>query len=514
MEITTPTHFKLVCIYSKRNRLLTIEKDVCPELPSIIFPFNLRNNVDISSFEGELPEDIISNIFISGILKTSRTNDTFEPVVYLLAFYEKPLPSALVKSTTHAPPLARTESSRNANYWIDIETLGCDDVIASSIDLQPSEIINARRIQQHDFRKIKHENNVIHTPLKLLLPSESVEDVSFLKSVAAADDTHVKEDDLCLCIGDLHGNLDKLQSLLLNAGFYFGQHLRKVTFVFLGDYVDRGPNICRLLDFLIYLQRTRGPEKVVFVCGNHDFALTAFMGIFPMNDCSGTQNGYQSWRNEVLYSQGAFEKGILNPFAIEEAFATDTRILTRTISTKCHIFDDASLKKSDPAKTMHIQGRRYAADLNIFSGSATFESYNCKYADRTALLTIMPQAHKDFLANLPWVADKLFSFGRIIALHAGLVENMSLKENLKILHKRTYDAIFIEQIAGRKNVVRAHHGLVGTSTIEVSGHHGYLDISHANRCIIDESKGNANLHLAAVVFPSRTILRDSPDLLH
>ena len=70
-------------------------------------------------------------------------------------------------------------------------------------------------------------------------------------------------------IGDLHGEaaqLEKLLDLVL-------PHSRRL--VFLGDYVNRGPQSKEVLSILLDLQRDR-PETV-FVRGNHDWGFLEFL---------------------------------------------------------------------------------------------------------------------------------------------------------------------------------------------------------------------------------------------
>ena len=49
-------------------------------------------------------------------------------------------------------------------------------------------------------------------------------------------------------IGDVHGCFEKLIALLAHCDAHSGS--RKPRFVFLGDYVDRGPDSKELLNFL------------------------------------------------------------------------------------------------------------------------------------------------------------------------------------------------------------------------------------------------------------------------
>ena len=72
---------------------------------------------------------------------------------------------------------------------------------------------------------------------------------------------------ITVAIGDVHGSFDKLQSLLaacdrLCAG-------KDARFIFIGDYIDRGPRSKDVVDFLIAGQADQGRR---FVClrGNHE----------------------------------------------------------------------------------------------------------------------------------------------------------------------------------------------------------------------------------------------------
>jgi len=70
-------------------------------------------------------------------------------------------------------------------------------------------------------------------------------------------------------IGDIHGSLDKLRSVVAlcerDAG---GASMR---LVFLGDYIDRGPDSRGVIEFLMALQG-RMPGHVIALMGNHEAA--------------------------------------------------------------------------------------------------------------------------------------------------------------------------------------------------------------------------------------------------
>jgi serine/threonine protein phosphatase 1 len=84
---------------------------------------------------------------------------------------------------------------------------------------------------------------------------------------------------LTYAIGDIHGCLDKLCGLLLRCEKHAdGQPM---SFVFVGDYIDRGPQSCGVIDCLIDLKAQHG-ERVVTLMGNHEaMALAVIDGSGP-----------------------------------------------------------------------------------------------------------------------------------------------------------------------------------------------------------------------------------------
>jgi len=71
-------------------------------------------------------------------------------------------------------------------------------------------------------------------------------------------------------IGDIHGCYDKLATLLQRLPF----NRDSDTLVFLGDYINRGPDVKRVIDYLIELQKSC--RNIVFLKGNHEQTLLEY----------------------------------------------------------------------------------------------------------------------------------------------------------------------------------------------------------------------------------------------
>ena len=71
---------------------------------------------------------------------------------------------------------------------------------------------------------------------------------------------------MIFAIGDIHGQCQKLTNLLDQLA-QFGM-TDEDTLVFIGDYIDRGPDTKGVLDLLIHLEATR--PNTIFLRGNHE----------------------------------------------------------------------------------------------------------------------------------------------------------------------------------------------------------------------------------------------------
>jgi serine/threonine protein phosphatase 1 len=111
-------------------------------------------------------------------------------------------------------------------------------------------------------------------------------------------------------IGDVHGRADLLASLLLQIEVDIALHpVSRPIAVFLGDYIDRGPDSKEVLDLLVAPGRT--PE-MVFLKGNHETFLLNFLKAPTLLD---------NWRQygglETLVSYGL--KPPMNPSFNDQA---------------------------------------------------------------------------------------------------------------------------------------------------------------------------------------------------
>jgi hypothetical protein len=78
-----------------------------------------------------------------------------------------------------------------------------------------------------------------------------------------------------VAIGDIHGDFDAFLGLLTHVGLIDGERRwngRDITLVQTGDYMDRGPKVRPLLDFLMTLeaQAAAGGGRAIVLMGNHE----------------------------------------------------------------------------------------------------------------------------------------------------------------------------------------------------------------------------------------------------
>ena len=75
-------------------------------------------------------------------------------------------------------------------------------------------------------------------------------------------------------IGDIHGCADELRCLIDRLPLARGDRL-----VFLGDYIDRGPDSRGVVSFLLDLKKQLSAVELIFLKGNHEDMLLSFLEI-------------------------------------------------------------------------------------------------------------------------------------------------------------------------------------------------------------------------------------------
>ncbi|KAL5710727.1 Tyrosine-protein phosphatase rlph2 [Ranunculus cassubicifolius] len=296
-----------------------------------------------------------------------------------------------------------------------------------------------------------------------------------------------------ICIGDLHGYITKLTNLWSNLESSIPSlSFQSSLIIFLGDYCDRGPHTKSVLDFLISLPSKYPNQTHIFLCGNHDFAFSAFLGVLP-SPPDGSSFA-DTWEQ---YEQHEEREGWYKGVGFEN---------------------------------MHLQGRRWSGKIkerfnevkgteykgSIYDAGTTFESYGVDHGSAD-LVQAVPDEHKEFLRNLVWVHEEEnvlieTSEGkkncRLIAVHAGLDKEKNIEEQLRKLKAKDTSIPNVDALSGRANVWNMPKELSEKPVIVLSGHHGRLHIDGL-RLIIDESGGKEQNPIAAIVLPSMRIIRDT-----
>lgn len=94
-------------------------------------------------------------------------------------------------------------------------------------------------------------------------------------------------------IGDIHGCLNHLNNLLNLVNPDLDRH----KLVFVGDYVDRGPNAAGVVEYIIDLKKKYNPENIICLMGNHERMFLDFLHgqdemFFLMNGGTATALSY------------------------------------------------------------------------------------------------------------------------------------------------------------------------------------------------------------------------------
>jgi len=103
-------------------------------------------------------------------------------------------------------------------------------------------------------------------------------------------------ENIIYAIGDIHGCFNHLINLLNLVKPDLNRH----KLVFVGDYLDRGPESAKVVDFIINLKKKYNPENIICLMGNHERMFLDFLQgqeeeFFLLNGGASTAVSY--WGN-------------------------------------------------------------------------------------------------------------------------------------------------------------------------------------------------------------------------
>lgn len=268
-----------------------------------------------------------------------------------------------------------------------------------------------------------------------------------------------------LFVGDIHGRSKQLAKLWTSVQELIpNERFRRLRVVFLGDYIDRGDDSKAVIEFLCRLPERYKDQQHTFLCGNHEFAMKAFLNIPPF---ASTDFGFTS---------SLFKPKVNQEDEIERWYS------------------------GSAYNSMHIQGRRWATH-GLYDSESTFKSYGVAFSDREGLFNALPSTHRSFFSKLHWVYENSTAIGNIIAVHAGLEygsKRRVLSQLVDLRDRHVGIDPFVEPLHGRENVIgyppslrepylQTRSGLQEPRPrFLISGHHGFTSLNEY-RIVVDSS---------------------------
>lgn len=132
-------------------------------------------------------------------------------------------------------------------------------------------------------------------------------------------------------VGDIHGNLVALEDIVEAA------NSRTDQFVFVGDYINKGPTSAAVIDYLI--EMSDSPIQATFLRGNHEVAFQEYLEGGPVADFlriggAATLRSYQSvtgpfHEHEFRHSIPTLHRHFLR--SLKDSFETDGLFVTHSL---------------------------------------------------------------------------------------------------------------------------------------------------------------------------------------
>lgn len=176
-------------------------------------------------------------------------------------------------------------------------------------------------------------------------------------------------------VGDIHGRSDCLQDVHQKIIIDFGSKSEAAKIVYLGDYIDRGPDSKGVIEELLKL---RGRVRQIFLLGNHEYAMRLFM-------CGGLS--FSTWRqwggDFTLKSYGADSSVLkekdkkirdwinINVPVSHLEFISDLKIYHREAG---HIFVHAGLRPNVDLESQEVEDLVMIRDDFILNSLSVEES--------------------------------------------------------------------------------------------------------------------------------------------
>jgi len=110
-------------------------------------------------------------------------------------------------------------------------------------------------------------------------------------------------------VGDIHGRLDLLKKLYELIIKDSETHKEPHTIIFIGDYIDRGPESCQVIKFL--LSKPFKGFKHIMLKGNHEQMMIDEMGAY--NNSGYFNKNSMWWLQGGIYTLNSYKWGLKDP---------------------------------------------------------------------------------------------------------------------------------------------------------------------------------------------------------
>ena len=186
-----------------------------------------------------------------------------------------------------------------------------------------------------------------------------------------------------LIVGDIHGSFESLVRI-----FNKFDYPPKTSYIFLGDYVDRGKNSCEVL-ILLYILKVLFPNNIYLIRGNHETeSMTANNGFKKECLSKYTESVYKSFIKSFNFLSIA---AVLNKkvFCVHGGISPHIKSLHDLISIKKPInepFNEmlSDIFWSDPCDSIENYGESYRTIGKLFGYKAATE-----FLDKLGLMLII-----------------------------------------------------------------------------------------------------------------------------